>query len=289
MNWLFRVLALFVLIITILLYYWILKNKTIRTESMIFKDVDNLPELTFSKLADLESRMAAELEAIPIEKFDETRRENIEKFRNSILQNSTVASHDHSTINVIALMCMIIVATVIILCIIRIFLKRKNLDSDSDRIPFANIYSHHTFPSNSTYIYFPNIDNQDFWHLVCVIAPVLIGITLVIIGVLIFFFCKCSPKSTATSDDYDSYSYLLTSPRSRKLAAFGLDPSRKRTINPSGSSERIAQKLSLILENHLENVQVELLAVLYLLVKCWVTLTKEKPPPVDNGNEIEMV
>ncbi|CAR99897.1 Protein CBG27618 [Caenorhabditis briggsae] len=48
-------------------YCWILKNRPTKTESLIFRETNMLPDLTFSKLADLENQMVVELDAVSME------------------------------------------------------------------------------------------------------------------------------------------------------------------------------------------------------------------------------
>ena len=48
-----------------------------RTESLIFKEANILPDLTFSKLADLENRMVIELDALSMEEYDKIKNKSI--------------------------------------------------------------------------------------------------------------------------------------------------------------------------------------------------------------------
>lgn len=82
------------------------QNNPIKKESVLFKEVNSLPELSFSKLADLDNRLAAELDVIPIDEFERIRNEELEQFMKKFKQEEPVIQKQNGSLRVIILTCL---------------------------------------------------------------------------------------------------------------------------------------------------------------------------------------
>ncbi|PIC17549.1 hypothetical protein B9Z55_023756 [Caenorhabditis nigoni] len=82
---------------------------------------------------------------------------------------------------------------------------------------------------------------------VSITVLILLSIILIAIGVVLFFLCRCSPRTTARSSDDHHYSYHISL---RKLAEKDINSNRRN--GKSHHREKVDRKLSLIVENNLD-------------------------------------
>ncbi|KAF1747532.1 hypothetical protein GCK72_023997 [Caenorhabditis remanei] len=120
-----------ILFLLFLIYCWILKNKPMRTKSLIFKETNILPDLTFSKLADLENRMVIELDALSMEEYD--------KIKNKSIKSESV--QEYGLIQIIVFISCSISGIILVLCIARRFYIQNDDEFDAERVLSTSVIS----------------------------------------------------------------------------------------------------------------------------------------------------
>ncbi|ULT81608.1 hypothetical protein L5515_017408 [Caenorhabditis briggsae] len=112
-------------------YCWILKNRPTKTESLIFRETNMLPDLTFSKLADLENQMVVELDAVSMEEY--------EKIRNPNFQSEVITNY--SSMQVVVFVSFSVAGIVVIICVARRFYLQDDYEIDLERVPSTSVLS----------------------------------------------------------------------------------------------------------------------------------------------------
>ncbi|EGT30144.1 hypothetical protein CAEBREN_05339 [Caenorhabditis brenneri] len=128
----FRNISVFIILTSLfLLYCWVLKNKSVKDDSLIFKETNMIPDLTFSKLADLENRMIVELDAITMEDYGKLKSENV----------LSEPAQNYGMIQVVVFIALSFAGIVLVLCIARRYYLQEDYEFDLERIPSTSILS----------------------------------------------------------------------------------------------------------------------------------------------------